>query len=351
MNLISRALIVNAIVKWFFMKIAIVRLSALGDIVHSMVVLQFIKKHYPDSVIDWIVEKRFQGVLKSNPHINQIHQVIFSSAKESKSLFLFWNELRKIRKLGKYDLVIDMQGLIKSALVARMIRSDMTSGFDKDSLRESLAAIFYKRTYKIDYAENVIRRNLFLVSYALNFSVENESINRKEAFLYSGKEYVYDAVSATKKNILLIPGASYSSKCYPKEKFIELTRQIDANYIIIWGNDREKIIADEIKCQSQHVAVMDKLSLDALISLINRVDLVIGSDTGPTHMAWALNIPSITLFGPTPGYRNTYITSINKIIESNSEVDPNKIDKSDDSIKNILVSDISKLAQELLKTS
>jgi ADP-heptose:LPS heptosyltransferase len=59
MNLISRALIVNAIVKWFFMKIAIVRMSALGDIVHSMVVLQFIKKHYPDSVIDWIVEKRF----------------------------------------------------------------------------------------------------------------------------------------------------------------------------------------------------------------------------------------------------------------------------------------------------
>ena len=96
---------------------------------------------------------------------------------------------------------------------------------------------------------------------------------------------------------------------------------------------------------------MDKLSLDALISLINQVDLVIGSDTGPTHMAWALNIPSITLFGPTPGYRNTYVTSVNKIIESNSEVDPNKIDKSDYSINNIKVNDISKLAQKLLVVS
>jgi heptosyltransferase-1 len=96
---------------------------------------------------------------------------------------------------------------------------------------------------------------------------------------------------------------------------------------------------------------MDKLSLDALISLINQVDLVIGSDTGPTHMAWALNIPSITLFGPTPGYRNTYSTDINKIIESESEVNPYKIDKNDYSINNINVGDISKLAQELLKTS
>ena len=201
MNLISRALIVNAIVKWFFMKIAIVRLSALGDIVHSMVVLQFIKKHYPDSVIDWIVEKRFQGVLKSNPHINQIHQVIFSSAKESKSLFLFWNELRKIRKLGKYDLVIDMQGLIKSALVARMIPSDMTLGFDKDSLRESLAAIFYDQKYKIDYAENVIERNLNLAGYALNFSFNKEDVISKEVFLYPSQQFSFDHISSSKKKI------------------------------------------------------------------------------------------------------------------------------------------------------
>ena len=68
-------------------------------------------------------------------------------------------------------------------------------------------------------------------------------------------------------------------------------------------------------------------------------------------MAWALNIPSITLFGPTPGYRNTYVTSVNKIIESNSEVDPNKIDKSDYSINNIKVNDISKLALKLLEVS
>ena len=103
------------------MKIAIVKLSSLGDIVHAMVVLQFIKKHYPESVIDWVVEKKYKGILENNPHINQIHQVNLQKAKQTKSLYLFWKELRKICKFGKYDLVIDMQGLVKSALVSRMI--------------------------------------------------------------------------------------------------------------------------------------------------------------------------------------------------------------------------------------
>ena len=330
------------------MKIAIVRLSAIGDIVHSMVVLQFIKKYYPNSVIDWVVEKRFKAIIENNPHINEIHQVSLKSAKESKSIYLLLKELRKIRKLDKYDLVIDMQGLIKSALLARMIPSDMTLGFDKDSLRESLAAIFYDQKYKIDYAKNVIDRNLTLVSYALKFSFSQEDIYHKQSFLYSSQKYTFNAITNTKQNIALIVGASYPSKCYPIEKFTELTTRLDANFLIIWGNEKEKVIADEIKALSDQVCVCSKLSLDNLISMISQVNLVIGPDTGPTHMAWALNVPSITLFGPTPGYRNTYITNINKIIESDSTVNPRKINRSDHSIKHIKVSDISKLAQELL---
>ena len=331
------------------MKIAIVKLSALGDIVHSMIVLQFIKKQYPKSEIDWFVEKRFKGILENNPHIDQIQQINLKSAKESNSFFLFWKELRKIRKLGKYDLVVDMQGLIKSALVARMIPSDTTFGFDKDSSRESLAAIFYDQKYKIDYAENVIERNLNLVNHALKFSFDKEDILSKEVFLFPSQQFNFDHISSSKKNILLIPGASYPAKSYSIEKFVELTKQIDANFLTIWGSEKERIIANEIKQLSSIVEVLEELSLDGLISLISQVDLVIGPDTGPTHMAWALNIPSVTLFGPTPGYRNTYNTSINKIIESDSVVNPNKINKNDFSIKNIKVSEISKLVLELLE--
>jgi heptosyltransferase-1 len=331
------------------MKIAIVKLSALGDIIHAMIVLQFIKKNYPESEIDWFVEKRFFGVLENNPHINQIHQVSLKSVNKSKSLFLIWKELRKIRKLGKYDLVIDMQGLIKSALIAHKIPSKVTLGFDKNSLRESLAAKFYNETYKIDYAKNIIERNLALVSYAIKLPVEKEDIYHKNPFLYSSREHLFDYISSTKNNILLIPAASYYSKIYPVEQYARLTKQIDANFLVIWGNEEEKLLADQIKFLSPNANVMNKLSIDELISLIQQVDLVIGSDTGPTHMAWALKIPSVTLFGPTPGYRNTLDTKINKIIESESKVNPYKINKKDFSINSIKLSDIVAISKHLLR--
>ena len=149
------------------MKIAIIKLSALGDIVHAMIVLQFIKKYNKEILIDWVVEDVFAGLLENNPHINQIHRVNLKAVKKSRTIVLLLNELRKVRKFGKYDLVIDMQGLIKSALVARIIPSVTTIGFDQPSLRESLAAKFYNQTYKVDYAENIIKRNIALVSKAL----------------------------------------------------------------------------------------------------------------------------------------------------------------------------------------
>ncbi len=116
------------------MKIAIVKLSALGDIIHAMVALQFIKKKYPDCQIDWVVEEGFKGILTNNPDINTIHTVNIKKAKKNKSLKLLLQELKKLRKLPKYDVVIDTQGLIKSAIVSRVIPSDKTFGFDKKLL-------------------------------------------------------------------------------------------------------------------------------------------------------------------------------------------------------------------------
>ncbi|MBT4668797.1 MAG: lipopolysaccharide heptosyltransferase I, partial [Candidatus Ruthia sp.] len=114
------------------MKIAIVKLSALGDIIHAMVALQFVKKQYPEIVIDWVVEAGFKEILANNPDINKIHTVNIKQAKQKKSLKLLFKELKKLRKLQRYDVVIDAQGLIKSAIVSRLIPSDITFGFDKE---------------------------------------------------------------------------------------------------------------------------------------------------------------------------------------------------------------------------
>ena len=331
------------------MKIAIVKLSALGDIIHAMVALQFIKKKYPDCQIDWVVEEGFKGILTNNPDINTIHTVNIKKAKKNKSLKLLLQELKKLRKLPKYDIVIDAQGLVKSAIVSRVIPSDKTFGFDKNSLRESFAAKFYTDTCSIDYSENIIKRNTFVISSALDFAISHTSILGKKLFLYFNSKSVFIPTEGYKPNVAFVPGASFKSKIYPVEKYIKLANELDANIIILWGNSDEKLMANKIQSGSKNVGISNQLTLDELKSVITQMDLVIGGDTGPTHMAWALNVPSITLFGSTPGYRNTYVTDINRVIESESKVDPYKINKGDFSIGDIEDNKVVLKAKELLQ--
>ena len=331
------------------MRIAIVKLSALGDIIHAMVALQFIKRHLPDSSIDWIVEEGFKDILINNPDIDNIHTVNIKQAKQKKSFKLLFSELKKLRKLPKYDIVIDAQGLVKSALVSRIIPSNTTFGFDKNSLRESFAAWFYTDTCKIGYDENIIMRNIGLISSALDITISHDEILNKKPYLFSNSQIPAGVISDSGANIALIPGASFKSKIYPVEQYAKITQELNANFIVLWGNESEKNMAQQIQKIAPAVQVADKLTLDELKAFIAQMDLVIGGDTGPTHMAWALNVPSIALFGSTPGYRNTYTTNINQVLESESKVDPYKIDKNDFSIKTIKVSDIVKITKELLK--
>jgi heptosyltransferase-1 len=330
------------------MKIAIVKLSALGDIVHAMVILQFIKKYNEAIEIDWIVEKGNKELLESHPDINKVIVVNIKDVKQKKSPYLLFKELKKLRQYGPYDIVIDMQGLVKSAIISRYIPSKVTLGFEKSSAREGLASIFYTKVFKFPYSNNVIERNFELIKFALDFPFNLEDLKSKLPFLYQDQKQLNFHLSNVKKNIILIPGASFSSKRYPAESFAELPNLLDANYLVTWGNEEEKCLADKIKILAPKVNICEKLSIKDLISLISQVDLVIGPDTGPTHMAWALDRPSLTLFGSTPGYRNAFTTKINRIIESKSDVNPYKIDKNDNSIRDIDVNEILQIAQDLL---
>lgn len=330
------------------MKIAIVKLSALGDIVHTMVVLQFIKKYRPDVTIDWVVEEGFKALLVDNPDINEIHTVSIKRAKKNKSFKLLFHTLRKLKKLKKYDVVIDLQGLIKSAIVSKIIPSIKTFGFDKVSVREPLAAIFYTDTCRMNYIENVIKRNIFIIFKVLGISISRDDVLNKQPFLYCSAKFKPSILQNNKPNIAFVSGASHLSKIYPVEKFGQLALMLDANITVLWGNEKERIIAKNIQKIAPKVMISKQLSLTQLIGFIGQMNLVIGGDTGPTHMAWALNVPSILLFGPTPGYRIIFATKVNCMFESNSLVNPHKIDKNDFSIQDILVADIASKAKQIL---
>ncbi|MCT7909770.1 lipopolysaccharide heptosyltransferase I [Arcobacter lacus] len=329
-------------------RIAIIKLSAMGDIIHAMVALQYIKRQYPNLQIDWFVESAFAGVLENNPDINEIIKLDLKSIKKDKKEII--NQIKLIKKYKKnsYDLVIDAQGLIKSAIVSFFLGKSRV-GFSKNSTREKLASFFYTKKVDIAYDKNAIERNVKVLSQALNFEITKNDILNKKPFLFykNENEVIYEYLSKDKKNVLFVIGASWPSKMYSKEKFAKIINNLDENCLITWGNEAEKDIADFIANISK-AKVLPKLDLNSLKAIMSKVDLVIGNDTGPTHMAWALNIPSITLFGNTPGYRNTYITNTNKIIESKSIVNPFKLDRNDFSIKEIDENEIINTAKGLL---
>lgn len=325
------------------MKIAIVKLSALGDIIHTMVALQFIKNHYPDSQIDWIVDQQFKSVLENNLHIRSIHTVSFKKAKKEKSILLILKELNKVRVLQKYDLVIDAQGLIKSAIVAKLIPSKITVGFDIKSIREKLASYFYNYKVAISYDSNSIERNLRVICNPLDISFNSTDIENKDRFLFSDSKFKVDVGHY----IVFIIGSTWASRNYPIEKFVEVADLLQKNCIVLWGNSEERKKAEWMSEQSAFISTIPKLNLNEVKAVISNSSLLIGNDSGPSHMAWGLNIPSIILFGPTPVNR-VYQSTINQVLKSNSEVNHFKLNKKDFTIREIGVNDIVRMAEELL---
>ena len=333
------------------MKIAIVKLSALGDIVHAMTTLQFIKKRVPDASIDWIVEERFSDLLKDNPDIDRILTVRLKALKDTPTQL--FSEIGRIKRYAgnDYDIVIDLQGLIKSALLSRMLGPAV--GFDRHSIREGAASFLYRKTYAIPYELNVIYRNIRLVDAALDIETSGREIEEKSPFLYFAAEEasrVSPLIRKGKATILYILGSSWESKVYPREKMAEVVQALGENALLVWGSDAERESAEYLSSVTA-ANILPRLGLGELKALVSMADLVIGGDSGPTHFAWALNRPSITLFGPTPAERNVLAGSYSRVLSSTSHVDPLRLNRKDFSISEIEPEEIVASARVLLKYS
>ncbi len=324
-------------------RIAIVRLSALGDIVNSAIVLQLISQHYPNARIEWFCEEVFAPLLRDHPLIYRVHAVTLKRLKKSKSVSQLKALITSLRAHGEYDYVIDMQGLIKSAIIARLLGKNV-HGFDRHSIREKAAAFLYASSSAIAYEANVVTRNTAVVADALGFTCNDDAIENKTALfpLQARPASLVESI-----NIAIIVGASWPSKQYPKAQLAKVCSKLNLPCHLIWGNESERHDAEWIAQQAPLARVAESMNLKALLNFIAHCNLCIGGDTGPTHMAWAMNRPSITLFGPTTP-RMMVITPINIAMESSSTVDINRINKNDFSIGDIPVETIVQNAKELL---
>lgn len=325
------------------MKIAIIRLSALGDIIQSTVILQLIKEKFKNAKIHYFIDEKFKNILLNHHLIDKLYTLPLKEKKILKSLKIAF-EARK----NHYDFVIDMQGLVKSAILSALL-SKKNYGFDKYSIKESLASIFYKNKLNISYNTNIYERNLSLLCFALNLKIDIREflLNKKPCFISDEKleaKLKADLSLSNDKKIFLIHcGSSVENKIYPKKRMAKLCKKLassylDYDFLLCFGCDKERDFACFVLefCKDEdNVKLCKQLSLQELISITKLSSFVLGNDSGPTHLAFALNKPSLTIFGATPSKRNAYETKINFTINANKEIDATRLDKSDFCIEDI----------------
>lgn len=297
------------------LKIAIIRLSSLGDIITSLVFVEFLRRSVGDSAkcdrkieIAFVVDSAFRAIVVDSPLIDKIIDLPLRAAKKDRKLI--FAIIKKVRNLGYFDMVIDAQGLIKTALVGKCMQKRQFIGFDKDSIREKVAAFFYDKKAQIPYKEHILKRQyeLFKVAF-LSYCKMPEQFDlamldaRHKIFGCSKKarDKIATLLTPFAKNrkILFVLETSKKHKNYPLESFLNLALAIKseinlAKIFLIWDKDRSAIAEfgtkDEIFC------VLPHLDFDEIKALLGSMDLVVGGDTGITHCAWALKVPSITIY-------------------------------------------------------
>ncbi|MBX7490365.1 lipopolysaccharide heptosyltransferase I [Helicobacter turcicus] len=325
------------------LNLAIVRLSAMGDIIHTASILpslfDALKERYTLH-LNWIIDSTFSAIMEDSPYINRLIPLPLKEAIKTKDLKTLL-AMHKALKTESFDIVLDMQGLLKSALIAKTLNAQSIFGFQ--SPKESLAKLFYTKSIAIPYSSHILLRNATLAFGTFGLPIPSlETLKSPKDFL-GFKSAQFPFISSIKnKKILCVLETSKPNKTYPLEKFLELTKLLNAKgYTPIFLS--QKPITIPQNAQFYHIHSLD---LAKIKSLVAQMDLVIGGDTGITHLAWALKRPSITLFGSTPRERFNLDTPQNLSLSANTNNDKNNFN-----IATLDPSAIFELTQSLLEKS
>ncbi len=317
----------------------------------SAVFLAAIKERFANAQIEWFVDERFGAILEHSPYIDKLHPIALKSTLTTFNPLKIFKLFKSLRAY-EYDMVIDMQGLIKSALITQMLKAPKKVGFDYASAREGLSAFFYSQKVSIAYNESILKRNFTLLFHALNLPKKeiSEGLNsRSKVFSYQDSPKI-DALNLNKNKlkILFVLETSKINKTYPIERFKELALALENFQIcLLWhaNEDKANALYGALKNQ-RDVLLLPKLTLNEVKALLFKMDLIIGGDTGITHLAWALQKPSITLYGNTPMERFKLESPINVSLTGNSNANYHK---KDFSIQNIEPKKIKECVLNILK--
>jgi len=300
--------------------ILILRLSALGDIIHTLPSVVALRDAYPSAKLGWVVEQPFAELVRTVAPVDEVFPVATRRWRKSPLSSLTRSEarqfLRAIRNFSKGQTSIDFQGLLKSAVLARLSGTRHRYGFATDSVRERAAAFLYNHSVSADRIRHVVEWNLQLARAAGASAPVPPSV-RERCLRFAAGSAVLESLM-TSGTVVLNPGAGRPSKLWGVERFAELARRIREELrldpLIVWGPGEEKEAGEIARRSSSRLA--PPTSLGQLSFVLSRAPLLISGDSGPLHLAAAMEIPVVGLFGPTSPARNGPWGELDHVVES-----------------------------------
>jgi lipopolysaccharide heptosyltransferase I len=305
------------------MRVLIVKLGSIGDIVHTLPALAVIRRRLPDAEIGWAVEERSAEILRGNPMIDRLIEVDTRSLREMQSAEKFFAELRGqlagLRQF-RFDIALDLQGLLKSAMIAKLSGARRRIGFGGRALREPASRVFLTRAVRVPGGIHVIKKNLTLVSRALHIPVSDDDLEFPINTTAEDQAEA-DAIAARAGDAFAIlnPAGGWVTKLWPAENYGHLAAMIRSRLgmtpVVVTGPDEGDLAARVSSATGIENAIFVQPSLKGFVELARRAAVYVGGDTGPTHLALAAGAPVVGIFGPTEWWRNGSISAADVCVE------------------------------------
>ena len=280
------------------MRVLVVKMSSLGDVIHTLPALTDAASAIPDICFDWVVEEAFAEIPAWHPAVDKVIPVALRRWRKTPFKSYGgpeWKKFRAALDRKQYDAVIDAQGLLKSALIARLPRAPRY-GMDKTSARESLSSIFYHQKISVPREMHAVERTRLLFSRALRYTPPTDIGD------YGVRANLDTGVEKLPASVLFFHGTARDEKLWPEEHWIELAKLFAGRGYqawLPWGSEEEHARAERIAEAASNAQVLPRLDLLGLAGMLMEVDGAIAVDTGLAHLSAALDVPTVSLYGPT----------------------------------------------------
>lgn len=287
------------------MRVLIIKTSSLGDVIHTLPAVTDAAHAIPGIRFDWVVEEGFAEIPSWHPAVDQVIPVairrwrknLWQTIKSGE-----WKAFKQRLRARKYDLVIDAQGLVKSAWLTRYVKAPV-AGLDRYSAREGWASRFYDRRLSVAVGQHAVERVRQLFALALAYDLP-EGIGRY------GLDLDRLQLPPAAPYVMFLHGTTWATKHWPEAYWRELAERLGRRNLQVrlpWGNPAEKARAERIAQGLKNCEVLPKLNLAGVARVLAAAKACVAVDTGLGHLAAALDVPTISLFGPTnPGLTGAY---------------------------------------------